>query len=102
MTRASVMSELVHLRASSSPLGPAEAFSHVDSWLERAWVPVPTDRHADVLRRLVVDSELRGNLISDAHLAALAVEYGVGVCSADSDFARFDGVTWINPLRLSP
>jgi predicted nucleic acid-binding protein len=47
-------------------------------------------------------SELRGNLISDAHLAALAVEYGVGVCSADSDFARFDGVTWINPIRLSP
>lgn len=90
-----------HPRASSSPMSPAEAWSCVDSWLaeDQAWTPVPTDRHADVLRTLMLDSELRGNLVSDAHLAALAIEYGVGVCSVDSDFARFSGLTWINPIR---
>ena len=48
---------------------------------------------------LTVDGALTGNLVSDAHLAALALENGVGVCSADSDFARFPGLDWVNPVR---
>lgn len=90
-----------HPRASSQPLTPAEAWSFIRDWLgaEPAWIPVPTSRHADVLQRLIIDGDLRGNLMSDAHLAALAIEHGVGVCSADSDFARFPGLTWQNPVR---
>lgn len=88
-----------HPRASTSPLSPAEAWQHVTDWLEAAsaWVPVPGPRHADVLRQLIVDGDLRGNLVTDAHLAALAIEHGVAIASADSDFARFPTVAWVNP-----
>jgi uncharacterized protein len=60
-------------------------------------VPVPGARHAEILSDLIVAGDLRGNLVADAHLAALAIEHGVGVCSADSDFARFPKITWVNP-----
>jgi len=46
-----------------------------------------------------VAGDLRGNLVTDAHLAALAIENGVGVCSADSDFARFPQISWVNPVH---
>ena len=90
-----------HPRASANPLSPADAWSRIGDWLSAgpAWIPEPTPRHADLLRRLVVDGDLRGNLVPDAHLAALALEHGVGVCSADSDFARFPQLRWINPAR---
>ncbi|MGH8774465.1 MAG: type II toxin-antitoxin system VapC family toxin [Jiangellaceae bacterium] len=89
-----------HPRASAEPLTPTDAWGFVADWLdaEPAWIPEPTDRHAGVLRRLLVDGDLRGNLVTDAHLAALAIEHGVGVCSADSDFARFTDVEWVNPV----
>jgi uncharacterized protein len=90
-----------HPRASLSPLTPSMAWSFVADWLDAdaTWVPVPGERHAEILRDLVVAGDLRGNLVSDAHLAALAIEHGVGVCSADSDFARFPQVNWVNPLN---
>jgi uncharacterized protein len=90
-----------HPRASTNPLSPGDAWSCIEDWLgaEPAWIPEPTPRHADLLSRLVVDGDLRGNLIPDAHLAALALEHGVGVCSADSDFARFPQLSWVNPIR---
>jgi toxin-antitoxin system PIN domain toxin len=90
-----------HPRAATHPLTAAEAWDFVDEWLaaEPVWIPVPTSRHAEVLQRLTRDGDLRGNLVMDAHLAALAIEHGVGVCSADSDFARFAGLSWINPVR---
>jgi toxin-antitoxin system PIN domain toxin len=89
-----------HLRATPRPLAPREAWEMADGWLEAepAWIPEPTSRHAEVLRGLVVGGDIRGNLIPDAHLAALAIEHGVGVCSADSDFARFPQIRWINPV----
>ncbi len=89
-----------HPRASADPLSQAEAWGFVEDWLGAgpAWIPTPTERHAEVLGRLLSDGDLRGNLVADAHLAALAVEHGVGVCSADSDFARFAGVEWFNPV----
>lgn len=89
-----------HPRASANPLTPVAAWAHTKAWLDAgaAWVPVPGPRHGEILERLVVAGDLRGNLVSDAHLAALAVEHGVGVCSADSDFSRFPGLAWHNPV----
>lgn len=89
-----------HPRASANPLTPEQAWSYVTDWMEAdpTWVPVPGEGHAEILRRLIIDGDLRGNLVSDAHLAALAIENGVGVCSTDSDFARFPGLAWVNPV----
>lgn len=89
-----------HPRASASPLSPGQAWSFVADWLDAdaTWVPVPGERHAEILRDLIVAGDLRGNLVTDAHLAALAIEHGVGVCSTDSDFARFPQITWVNPV----
>ena len=89
-----------HPRASEHPLSPEGAWRHVEGWLacDPVWIPAPTERHADILGGLVVSYQLRGNLVSDAHLAALAIEHGLTVCSADTDFARFREVRWANPL----
>ncbi len=89
-----------HPRASDQPLSPDEAWRHVESWLacDTAWIPNPTDHHAAVLGGLVKKYELRGNLVPDAQLAALAIEHGLTVCSADTDFARFEEIDWIDPL----
>ncbi len=51
-----------------------------------------------MLGQLITGHQLRSTAIPDVHLAALALEHGVGVCSADTDFARFDGLRWFNPL----
>ena len=90
-----------HPRALDRPLRPDEAADQVEHWLATpaAWVPVPTARHADVLLDLVRRHRISGALMSDAHLAALAIEHGVAVWSTDSDFARFDGLVWHDPLR---
>lgn len=90
-----------HPRASARPLAPSEAWRFVDDWLTAgpAWIPAATERHASVLADLMVSGDLRGNLAADAHLAALAIEHGLTVCSADSDFARFPKITWENPLQ---
>lgn len=89
-----------HPRAAERPLTPAEAWSYVEDWLaaDAAWIPQPTERHAEILGDLVTRYQLRGNLVSDAQLAALAVEHGLTVCSADTDFARFGEIRWENPL----
>ena len=89
-----------HPRAYERPLLPREARQQVDEWLaaESSWVPTPTPRHADVLGQLVERYDLRGNLISDAHLAALAIEHGLTLCSADTAFARFGELRWFDPV----
>lgn len=88
-------------RAMASPLAVDEATSIVSSWLARpmVFIPKPTDSHWEVLQHLVRQGQARANLIPDAHLAALAIEHGATLCSADRDFARFDGLNWINPLE---
>jgi toxin-antitoxin system PIN domain toxin len=80
-----------------------DAFDVVDGWLAQPCVTVvhPTDRHAQILRGLLIPVGAAGNLTSDAHLAALAVEHGAELCSTDADFGRFSGVRWIDPLRAS-
>jgi len=83
------------------PLAPEEALDLVDGWLARpnAVVVGPTARHAAVLRELLAPLGAAGNLVSDAHLAALAIEHGAELCSSDADFTRFSGVRWVDPLR---
>lgn len=83
------------------PASVLAAWQQVESWLapESTWIPLPTTRHREVLAPLMAYAEGRANLIPDAHLAALAVQHGLVLCSADGDFARFDGLRWINPLK---
>lgn len=84
------------------PLSMADAWKQVDAWLGSgpAWVPAPTERHAQILARLLSAPSIYGNLVPDAHLAALAIEHGLELNSTDGDFARFAGLKWRNPLAL--
>jgi uncharacterized protein len=77
------------------------ALDVVDGWLAQpaATAVHPTDRHTSVLRDLLGPLGTAGNLTSDAHLAALAIEHGATLCSRDNDFARFSGLRWVDPLR---
>jgi toxin-antitoxin system PIN domain toxin len=90
-----------HPRASASPLSPTDAIRYVEDWLapDISWVPTPGPAHGTLLADLIGRYQLRGNLVSDAHLAALAIEHGLTLCSADTDFARFPELSWSNPLR---
>ena len=83
------------------PLQADEALDVVDGWLGRPNVTVvdPTVRHAAVLRELLVPLGAAGNLVADAHLAALAIEHGAALYSSDADFSRFSGLRWVDPLR---
>jgi hypothetical protein len=82
------------------PLSVATAFELIEAWLDRPQVvvPEPTSRHLRILRDLVMSLGTAGNLTSDAHLAALAIEHGAELCSSDHDFGRFAGLRWRNPL----
>ena len=87
-------------RVVSRPLAPVDAWAFVEDWLAApaAWVPVPTERHAGVLGDLVRRHRPVAKLVPDAHLAALAIEHGVEIISADTDFARFTEARWRDPL----
>ena len=82
------------------PLPMDTAFDLVASWLDQtsATIVHPGPRHLSVLRELLQPLGTGGNLTSDAHLAALAIEHGAELCSSDTDFARFPGLKWRNPL----
>lgn len=81
------------------PLRPREAFDIVDEWLTQpcALVVHPTVRHSALIRGFLTAAGTAGNLTTDAHLAALSVEYGAAICSYDTDFSRFPGVTLTDP-----
>lgn len=85
----------------AEPWGVREVIDEVESWLEQSCTTIvhPTDRHAAVLRDLLGPLGAAGNLTSDAHLAALAIEHGATLCSCDNDFGRFAGLRWEDPLR---
>jgi uncharacterized protein len=87
-------------RIVSNPLTIDEAVSVVEDWLAQPVVRVlePTERHWPILKSLLEVSGSAGNLTSDAHLAALAIEHGAILCSADRDFGRFAHLRWHNPL----
>lgn len=82
------------------PLAVAAAWQRVAEWLAlpNVWIPIETDRHADILGLLLTQTSSPANLVSDAHLAALAIEHGLTLCSTDRDFARFAALRWENPL----
>jgi toxin-antitoxin system PIN domain toxin len=82
------------------PLTMSAAFEVMAAWLEQpsATIVHPGPRHLPVLRELLLPWGGVGNLTSDAHLAALAIEHGAELCSSDADFARFPGLKWSNPL----
>jgi len=83
-----------------SAMSVAEAWGQVLNWLkvDTVWVPLPTERHATVLSDLFATSGVTTRAVMDIHLAALAIEYGLTLCSADTGFARYKQVRWINPL----
>jgi uncharacterized protein len=83
------------------PLDAEEALDYVDGWLSQpvATVIHPSERHAVLLRELLRPLGSAGNLTSDAHLAALAIEHGAELCSRDTDFSRFPGLRWRDPLE---
>jgi len=83
-----------------NPLSLDKAFDLVESWLDQPSVVVlhPGPRHARLLRDLLEPLGTGGNLTSDAHLAAIAIEQGAELCSSDTDFVRFHGLRWSNPL----
>ena len=92
---------VTHPRAFERPLPASVAWARVTDWLSApvAWIPEPGPEHARILGQIITAHDVRGNLIPDAFLAALAVEHGLTVYSTDTDFARFDEVRWENPLR---
>ena len=100
------MSLLAFLRLATNqrvfphPLSVTAAWQQVTAWLDcdTVWTPQPTERHAEVLGQLLALPGVHGNLVPDAHLAALAIEHGLTLCSTDGDFARFPGLRWSNPL----
>ena len=79
-----------------------DATAVVRAWLELpvTWTPEPTERHAATLAALL-EPESKPDLVPDAHLAALAIEHGLTLCSTDRDFARFKGLRWTDPLRAA-
>jgi toxin-antitoxin system PIN domain toxin len=87
-------------RVFEAPLREDEAFDVLDAWLASPCATVlgPGPRHHVLLRQLLEPLGTAGNLTTDAHLAALAIEHDATLCSADTDFARFPGLRWTNPL----
>jgi uncharacterized protein len=87
-------------RVFEQPLSLGQAASRVQSWLDQPCTRIvhATDRHWEVFRQMLIGGQAAANLVTDAHLAALAVEHGCQLISTDADFARFPGLKWKNPL----
>ena len=90
-------------RAVPKPASTSDLWRQVEDWLalDNVWTPAPQQRHAQILGSLLPLASSYP-LIPDAHLAALAIEHNLTLCSSDGDFARFPGLRWENPLRGVP
>ena len=89
-----------HPRALGHPLSIDQAWYAARGWLEspNVWVPVPTERHQAILATQLLNGHGTGNHAMDAHLAALAIEWGLELLSADRDFARYPDLRWRDPI----
>lgn len=89
-----------HRQILRNPLPVHHACEAARSWLARPYVSLihPGERHAEILFGFLESLGAAGNLTTDAHLAALAVEHQAELHSTDADFARFRGLRWLNPL----
>jgi len=88
-------------RVFERPLSLKEAIHRVQSWVDQPCTRLiyPTEQHWQVLQELLEQGQAVGNLVTDAHIAALAIEHGCQLYSTDSDFARFPKLKWSNPLK---
>jgi toxin-antitoxin system PIN domain toxin len=84
----------------SRPASMSAAWAQVEEWLavDVVWIPEATERHAAVVGGFCRSQWMTSRLVPDAHLAALAIEHGLTLCSTDGDFARFPSLVWENPL----
>jgi uncharacterized protein len=91
---------MTHRSVLVHPMSPSAALTRVRAWFARPNVErlEPGQQHVDLLDRLLSAAGTGGNLTTDAHLAALAIEYQCELHSNDHDFARFPGLRWRNPL----
>ncbi len=87
-------------RLHQRPLTLKEAVERVQSWMDQPCVRMihPAEQHWEIFQRMLFDGNATANLVSDAHLAALAIEHNCELCSTDADFARFPRLNWRNPL----
>lgn len=86
-----------------NPVSIPECWAQVVEWLElkSTWIPAPSPNHRRVMGKLLGKVGNKSDLIPDAHLAALAIEHDLTLCSADQDFRRFQEVRWHNPLAAT-
>lgn len=87
----------------SNPLSAKQAFAIIEEWIAQPGVVVlqPGPRHPEILKRLILEHGVTGPLVTDAVLAALALETGAFLASTDQDFRRFPDLRWTNPLGQS-
>jgi len=87
-------------RLHQRPLTLSEAVDRVQSWIQQPCVRLilPAEQHWEIFQQMLREGNATANLVSDAHLAALAVEHNCELCSTDADFARFPGLNWRNPV----
>ena len=87
-------------RAFERPETSEEAWKQIEEWLDCApvWIPQPMEHHHEILGTMLINQNIAANLVPDAHLAALAMEHGLVLCSTDGDFSRFPNLRWENPI----
>ena len=90
-------------RVFETPFSIAEAQAIVNTWMVQPAVDIlePSERHWDVLQRLLLAGQVKGPMVMDAVMAAIAIEHGATLCTTDRDFARFPGLKWRNPIAPS-
>ena len=93
---------ITNVHVFEKPFSPKEAREIVSHWINQPSVGLlePGERHWEILGQLMEDAQIRGPLVTDAHLAALAIEHGIILCSHDSDFLRFPGLKFQDPIRV--
>ena len=89
-------------RVRTPALRVSEAWAQVEFWLSApcVWIPEPTKNHRNILETLLRIPDMTSKLVADAHLATLAIEHGLTLVSADTDFKRFPGLRFENPTAV--